>query len=213
LSAQQKICQVKITEIKSVLDSLGAAPRKSLGQNLLHDKNVARWIVEKLEIRSQDHVVEIGPGLGALTQEITSCGVSTTLLEKDRAFAKYLREKFGGTRVEVIEGDALDYDTRGISPPTGQSDRESTLLPVISSAFSFYGGPLPVRAHGFYLAEGDGGSFKRESGEQGIRKFKPRHSEAVARDPFENLASFRVSPGTSGRFCCSLAQAAGARGA
>jgi 16S rRNA (adenine1518-N6/adenine1519-N6)-dimethyltransferase len=112
LSAQQKICQVKITEIKSVLDSLGAAPRKSLGQNLLHDKNVARWIVEKLEIRSQDHVVEIGPGLGALTQEITSCGVSTTLLEKDRAFAKYLREKFGGTRVEVIEGDALDYDTR-----------------------------------------------------------------------------------------------------
>jgi 16S rRNA (adenine1518-N6/adenine1519-N6)-dimethyltransferase len=40
------------------------------------------------------------------------CGVSATLLEKDRAFAKYLREKFDNPAVEVIEGDALNYDTR-----------------------------------------------------------------------------------------------------
>jgi 16S rRNA (adenine1518-N6/adenine1519-N6)-dimethyltransferase len=103
---------VKITEIMSVLDSLGAAPRKSLGQNFLHDKNLARWIVEKLEIKSGDHVVEIGPGLGALTQEIMQYGVSATLLEKDRAFVKYLREKFEGPKIEVVEGDALEYDTR-----------------------------------------------------------------------------------------------------
>jgi 16S rRNA (adenine1518-N6/adenine1519-N6)-dimethyltransferase len=96
----------------SVLRTLEAAPRKSLGQNFLHDKNLANWIVEKLEIESGDHVVEIGPGLGALTQEILHCGVSATLLEKDRAFAKYLRETFAGPGVEVIEGDALDYDTR-----------------------------------------------------------------------------------------------------
>jgi 16S rRNA (adenine1518-N6/adenine1519-N6)-dimethyltransferase len=103
---------VKITEIKSVLDSLGASPRKSLGQNFLHDKNLASWIVEKLEIKSGDHVVEIGPGLGALTEEIMRCGVSATLLEKDRAFAKYLREQFGNPKIEVIEGDALEYDKR-----------------------------------------------------------------------------------------------------
>lgn len=110
--AQQNICQVKITEILSVLDSLGAAPRKSLGQNFLHDKNLANWIVEKLEIESGDYVVEVGPGLGALTQEIMRCGVSVTLLEKDRAFAGYLREKFDGPNIEIIEGDALEYDTR-----------------------------------------------------------------------------------------------------
>ena len=52
------------------------------------------------------------PGLGALTQEILRCGVSATLLEKDRAFAKYLRETFDSPKVEVIEGDALEYDTR-----------------------------------------------------------------------------------------------------
>jgi 16S rRNA (adenine1518-N6/adenine1519-N6)-dimethyltransferase len=103
---------VKITEIKSVLDSLGASPRKSLGQNFLHDKNLASWIVEKLEIESGDHIVEIGPGLGALTEEIMRWGVSATLLEKDRAFAQYLREKFDNPKAEVIEGDALHYDTR-----------------------------------------------------------------------------------------------------
>ncbi len=95
-----------------MLDSLGASPRKSLGQNFLHDKNLAYWIVEKLEIEPGDHVIEIGPGLGALTQEIVRYGVSATLLEKDRAFARYLREKFDNPNVEVIEGDALEYDTR-----------------------------------------------------------------------------------------------------
>ena len=107
---------MKITEIISVLDSLGAAPRKSLGQNFLHDKNLARWIVEKLEIKSGDHIVEIGPGLGALTQEIVQYGVSATLLEKDRAFVKYLRERFEGPNIEVIEGDALEYGWENTSP-------------------------------------------------------------------------------------------------
>ncbi|HKM57221.1 MAG TPA: 16S rRNA (adenine(1518)-N(6)/adenine(1519)-N(6))-dimethyltransferase RsmA [Chthoniobacterales bacterium] len=103
---------MKITEIMSLLDSLGASPRKSLGQNFLHDKNLASWIVEKLEIDPRDHVLEVGPGLGALTEQILLFGVSATLLEKDRAFAKYLREKFDAPKGEVIEGDALDYDTR-----------------------------------------------------------------------------------------------------
>jgi 16S rRNA (adenine1518-N6/adenine1519-N6)-dimethyltransferase len=96
----------------SILDALGASPRKSLGQNFLHDKNLASWIVEKLEIEAGDQVVEIGPGLGALTEEILRYRVSATLLEKDRAFAKYLRERFEHAAVEVIEGDALEYDTR-----------------------------------------------------------------------------------------------------
>ena len=96
----------------STLDALGASPRKSLGQNFLHDKNLASWIVEKLEIEAGDRIVEIGPGLGALTEEIMRRRVSATLLEKDRAFAKYLRERFDNAAVEVIEGDALEYDTR-----------------------------------------------------------------------------------------------------
>jgi 16S rRNA (adenine1518-N6/adenine1519-N6)-dimethyltransferase len=103
---------MKISEIISTLEELGAAPRKSLGQNFLHDSNLAAWIVEKLNLKAHEHVIEIGPGLGALTTEILKHQVSTTLLEKDRAFAKYLAGRFKTPLLEVVEGDALNYDTR-----------------------------------------------------------------------------------------------------
>jgi 16S rRNA (adenine1518-N6/adenine1519-N6)-dimethyltransferase len=103
---------VKISEIMSTLEKLGASPRKSLGQNFLHDNNLARWIVERLELMPGDHVLEIGPGLGALTQWFPLDRVSATLLEKDRLFASFLQERFNGPAVEVKLGDALQYDKR-----------------------------------------------------------------------------------------------------
>ncbi|HEX7194743.1 MAG TPA: 16S rRNA (adenine(1518)-N(6)/adenine(1519)-N(6))-dimethyltransferase RsmA [Chthoniobacterales bacterium] len=103
---------MNITEIMSTLQDLGASPRRSFGQNFLHDKNIAAWIVGKLDLKPVDQVIEIGSGLGALTEEILHSGVSATLLEKDKAFAGYLRKKFAHTKIDVIEGDALEYDTR-----------------------------------------------------------------------------------------------------
>jgi 16S rRNA (adenine1518-N6/adenine1519-N6)-dimethyltransferase len=103
---------MKISEIMSTLRELEAAPRKSLGQNFLHDANLASWIVGKLDLGPTDHVIEIGPGLGALTVELERLGVSATLLEKDRAFAQFLRNRYNNGRMEVVEGDALEYDTR-----------------------------------------------------------------------------------------------------
>jgi 16S rRNA (adenine1518-N6/adenine1519-N6)-dimethyltransferase len=96
------------TEIMSTLKALDAAPRKSFGQNFLHDQNMAAWIVNCLELQPDDQVVEIGPGLGALTELIVSQGLSATLLEKDRKFVSYLLEKFKNNSVQVILGDALD---------------------------------------------------------------------------------------------------------
>ena len=96
----------------STLEKLGASPRKSLGQNFLHDNNLARWIVERLELMAGDHVLEIGPGLGALTQWLPLDRVSATLLEKDRLFASFLQERFNVPAVEVKLGDALQYDKR-----------------------------------------------------------------------------------------------------
>jgi len=103
---------MNITEIMSTLQDLGTSPRKSFGQNFLHDKNIAAWIVQKLNLKAVDQVIEIGSGLGALTEQILHSGVSATLLEKDKAFAGYLRKKFADTKLDVIEGDALEYDTR-----------------------------------------------------------------------------------------------------
>ena len=103
---------MNITQIMSILGEIGASPRKSFGQNFLHDRNIAAWIVGKLDLEPGDHIIEIGSGLGALTEEMLRTGVSATLLEKDRAFAEYLRKKFASAKIEVIEGDALEYDVR-----------------------------------------------------------------------------------------------------
>ena len=103
-----------LTEIQRRLGELEASPIRSLGQNFLHDQNLARWIVAALEIRPGDHVVEIGPGLGALTGFLAEQDIQLTLLEKDGKLAAALSEKFAGGRVGVVHGDALDFDLRAL---------------------------------------------------------------------------------------------------
>jgi 16S rRNA (adenine1518-N6/adenine1519-N6)-dimethyltransferase len=100
----------------STLEQLGASPRKSFGQNFLHDKNMAKWIVDQLALQPSDHVVEIGPGLGALTANFSQSGVSATLLEKDKLFAEFVENTFSGDRIRVVKGDALECDVRDFFP-------------------------------------------------------------------------------------------------
>lgn len=107
---------MSIRSIVSTLEQLGASPRKSFGQNFLHDKNMAKWIVDQLAIQPSDHVVEIGPGLGALTANFSQTGVSATLLEKDKLFAKFVENTFSGDRIRVVKGDALECDVRDFFP-------------------------------------------------------------------------------------------------
>lgn len=101
-----------LSEIQLRLGDLETAPTRSLGQNFLHDQNLARSIVAALDIRPGDHIVEIGPGLGALTEFLAGPDVRLTLLEKDGKLAAHLREKFSGPAVRVVHGDALDFDLR-----------------------------------------------------------------------------------------------------
>lgn len=101
-----------LTEIQQALAALETHPRQSLGQNFLHDQNLARWIVAQLHVQPGDHVVEVGPGLGALTEQLLAEDVTVTLIEKDRNMVAWLREKFPQPRVELFHMDALDFDLR-----------------------------------------------------------------------------------------------------
>ena len=136
---------MKISEILSTLERLGASPRKSLGQNFLHDNNLARWIVERLELEAGEHVLEIGPGLGALTEWLPLDRVSATLLEKDRLFASFLQERFTGPSVEVKLGDALLYDKRALFCK-GEVKLVGNLPYYVSTAllFHFSAEPCPI---------------------------------------------------------------------
>jgi 16S rRNA (adenine1518-N6/adenine1519-N6)-dimethyltransferase len=100
------------TEIQNALDLLGRRPRRSLGQNFLHDMNLARWIVARLSITSSDHIVEIGPGLGALTELLVRDDILLTLIEKDGDMVKWLQQRFKSPGVELFHIDALDFDLR-----------------------------------------------------------------------------------------------------
>ena len=103
---------MKLSEIESTLRAICVSPVKTLGQNFLHDRNLARWIVERAELTADDYVVEIGPGLGALTEFALASGARVLAIEKDARLATFLRERFPAERLQIIRGDALDFDVR-----------------------------------------------------------------------------------------------------
>lgn len=104
---------MKLSEIRSTLRDIGVAPVKTLGQNFLHDQNLARWIVDRAAIAHDDYVVEIGPGLGALTEVLLGQGAHVFAIEKDQRLVKFLRERFAKDKIDIRHGDALEIDARG----------------------------------------------------------------------------------------------------
>ena len=91
------------------LKSAGVRPSKSRGQNFLVQPSVATHIVSAAEIEAGDSVVEIGPGLGILTERIIGAGPRRlTLVELDERLAAMLSARFGGdTRVRLLNRDFL----------------------------------------------------------------------------------------------------------
>lgn len=103
---------MKLSEIPGVLRDIGVSPVKTLGQNFLHDRNLARWIVDQANLTSNDYVVEIGPGLGALTEFALQTGARVLAIEKDKRLVDFLRGRFAGKNFEIMHGDAMEFDTR-----------------------------------------------------------------------------------------------------
>ncbi len=97
--------------VKRQLDSLGVSPRKRRGQSFLTDPRAASSIVQAARLTREDAVIEIGPGLGALTDEILRAAGRLVAIECDARLAEGLRIRFKDEeRFELIEGDALRVD-------------------------------------------------------------------------------------------------------
>jgi 16S rRNA (adenine1518-N6/adenine1519-N6)-dimethyltransferase len=100
---------VTLKEIQEILVARNLRPLKSLGQNFLHDSNLCREIAEAVEAAGSEKVVEVGPGLGALTEELLALGHEVSAIEIDHGLASFLREHFAQQdRFSLIEGDALE---------------------------------------------------------------------------------------------------------
>jgi len=101
---------MKLSEIKDVLGERGIQLTKSLGQNFLHDGNQLRRIVAAAELKPADKVLEIGPGLGPLTELLLKQSAEVLAIEKDHRLVELLRERFAEVgRLTLARDDALDY--------------------------------------------------------------------------------------------------------
>lgn len=89
--------------------------RGNMGQHLLIDPNIQKKIVDLLEIVPGELILEIGPGLGALTGEVLERGASVLAVEKDGRFLKVLEDEWGqvrinGGKLEILHQDVLQFD-------------------------------------------------------------------------------------------------------
>ena len=85
-------------------------PRKRFGQHFLHDPGVIRRILDALAPVAGEDIVEIGPGLGALTRPLVERVGRLAALEIDRDLAADLRREFPEKRLSLDIGDALEHD-------------------------------------------------------------------------------------------------------
>jgi 16S rRNA (adenine1518-N6/adenine1519-N6)-dimethyltransferase len=113
-------------------------PRKSLGQNFLTDANIARKIVDSLNLRADDVVVELGAGTGALTKHLAEKPARLVGIEIDARAADALRERLGAS-VELVRADVLSVSLSDFVPMSGKRLRVVGNIPYyITSDILFW---------------------------------------------------------------------------
>ncbi len=106
-------------EIIKRLKDIGVKAQKSLGQNFLVNEGVYQKIIAAAQIKPTDTIIEVGPGLGILTEHLANAAGRLIAVEKDRRLARYLRKKFqNNPRVEIVESDILKFTPRHYSLQT-----------------------------------------------------------------------------------------------
>ncbi len=130
-----------ISQMKTKTNRYGFPyPKKRLAQHFLVDKNIIRKIISAAHIRQNEHVLEVGPGRGSLTEALLEAGARVTAIELDPALAGKLLERFEGVKgFELISEDALKVSY------TGLSQEKRTRFKVISNLPYNVSGPILVK--------------------------------------------------------------------
>ncbi|HSS63527.1 MAG TPA: 16S rRNA (adenine(1518)-N(6)/adenine(1519)-N(6))-dimethyltransferase RsmA [Gammaproteobacteria bacterium] len=113
-------------------------PRRRFGQHFLHETSVIDRIVRAAAIKPGDAVVEIGPGLGALTGALLEAAGRLDVVELDRDLAAKLRARFDPEAIHVHQADALEFDFEGLSRERGPLRVVGNLPYNISTAILFH---------------------------------------------------------------------------
>ena len=125
---------MKLTEMRELLDKRDIHLTKSLGQNFLHDANQLARIVASAELTKSDKVLEIGPGLGPLTELLLEKAGEVFAIEKDMRLVKVLAERFGLIAKEGAPALSSAEPKAETAEPSGDSTYPDNLFLVHDDA-------------------------------------------------------------------------------
>lgn len=141
---------LSVSATRALLASLGHEPRRFLGQNFLVDGNIVRKSLALGGVAAGDTVVEIGPGLGTLTESLLAAGAEVWAVEKDRTLADHLAQtlvpRFPAT-LHLTEGDAVELPLAGVPAERPLVKVIANLPYAIATPWldAVLSGPLPAR--------------------------------------------------------------------
>lgn len=138
------------TATRDLLARLGHTPRRFLGQNFLVDGNIVRKSLAFAELRPGDTVIEIGPGLGTLTEALLEAGAVVWAVEKDPRLHQHLAGSLLDVHpatLHLLSGDAMAQPLAGLTPADSHFKIVANLPYAISTPWMdlVLNGPLPER--------------------------------------------------------------------
>jgi len=102
-----------VKDAKNILEKFNTRPSKRLGQNFLIDKNILQKIIDAAEINGSDIILEVGPGLGILTQELAQKAKKIMAVEKDNTMVEILKENLKDFQnIEIVNTDILKFQIK-----------------------------------------------------------------------------------------------------
>jgi 16S rRNA (adenine1518-N6/adenine1519-N6)-dimethyltransferase len=124
------------TATRDVLASLGHHPKRSLGQNFLVDGNIVHKSVSLAGVAPGDTVIEIGPGLGTLTDALLTAGATVYAIERDERLYAHLTETLlpqYPERLHLLFGDAVEHPLAAFNPATDPSAPSATTFKIVAN--------------------------------------------------------------------------------
>ena len=87
-------------------------PKKKIGQHFLSDDNISKKIIDLVDFKNHKQIIEVGPGMGALTDHLIDSAKSLSLIEIDNECIEYLEKKYLNKNLEIVSANFLKYDLK-----------------------------------------------------------------------------------------------------
>ncbi|OIO32791.1 MAG: ribosomal RNA small subunit methyltransferase A [Candidatus Omnitrophica bacterium CG1_02_40_15] len=119
---------LKLSEVKAILREYNIRPSKRFGQNFLIDQNIKNKIIGSMQLKKEDIALEIGPGLGALTEDLSKKARMLIAVEKDKRLYDYLRGVIARGAFKCSNRSGRGRNVRGSAESSGRGQSHLELI-------------------------------------------------------------------------------------